>query len=194
MVTQAGRFDTEEDVLRYMLDPFPWLLMAVYQLDQEHKIVGSVAEASAKTSDSAATTDGESTGKKPAPKKMAKVKKGQGGHGPKKQDQSAQKDKTIAMLKASLAKAQAEVAQLRGGAPPPTKQATQQGPPPAAANGEADHKKKPRTPAKQRLESPQPALAPVDEGHTIMYSRSSSPHSFIWKYRLYRNCYYRNRE
>jgi hypothetical protein len=59
---QAGRFETEEDVLSYMLNPFPWLLMAVYQLDHEHKIAGSVAEqASAKTSGSAATTDGEST-------------------------------------------------------------------------------------------------------------------------------------
>ena len=57
MPTQAGRFDTEEDVLRYMLDPFPWLLMVVYQLDHEHKIAGSVIEASAKNADSAATTD-----------------------------------------------------------------------------------------------------------------------------------------
>ena len=117
---QAGRFDTEEDVLRYMLDPFPWLLMAVYQLDQEHKMTGSVAEASAKTSDSAVTTDGESTsredaGKNSAPKKGVNGKKDKGGHGPKKQkvlrqkseDQSAQKDKTIAMLKESLAKSQA---------------------------------------------------------------------------------------
>ena len=119
-MTQAGRFDTEEDVLRYMLDPFPWLLMAVYQLDQEHKITGSVAEAPAKTSDSAATTDGESTSredasKNAAPKKGVNGKKGKGGHGPKKQkllrqkfeDQSAQKDKTIAMLKQSLAQSQA---------------------------------------------------------------------------------------
>ena len=119
MTTQAGRFDSEEDVLRYMLDPFPWLLMAVYQLDQEHKIAGSVAEASAKTSESAATTDGESTshedtGNKPWERLQDTVKgaslkgkKGKGAHGPKKSD-SAQKDKTIAMLKMSLAKAQAE--------------------------------------------------------------------------------------
>ena len=144
-MTQAGRFDTEEDVLRYMLDPFPWLLMAVYQLDQEHKIAGSVIESSAKTADSAATTDGESTsredtGKKPAPKKTAKGKKGKGGHGPKKQDQSAQHLKTIVILKESLAKAEAKNAQLRGGAPPPTKQATKQEPSPASANGNADHK------------------------------------------------------
>jgi hypothetical protein len=92
---QAGRFDSEEDVLRYMLDPFPWLLMAVYELDQEHKIAGSVIKASAKTASSATTTtDGESTsredtGKKSTPKKTAKGTKGKGGHGPKKQDQSA---------------------------------------------------------------------------------------------------------
>jgi hypothetical protein len=29
---QAGRFNTEDDVLHYVLDPFPWLLMAVYEL------------------------------------------------------------------------------------------------------------------------------------------------------------------
>ena len=29
---QAGRFNTEEEVLHYVLDPFPWLLMAVYEL------------------------------------------------------------------------------------------------------------------------------------------------------------------
>ena len=69
-VTQAGRFDTEEDVLRYMLDPFPWLLMAVYQLDQEHKIAGRVADAPAKTSDSGATTaDAGSTSRKYGGKK-----------------------------------------------------------------------------------------------------------------------------
>ena len=39
---QFGRFDTEEDVMRYMIDPFPWLLMAVFELDQEHCIAGSV--------------------------------------------------------------------------------------------------------------------------------------------------------
>ena len=189
MPTQAGRFDSEEDVLRYMLDPFPWLLMAVYELDQEHKIAGSVIEASANTADSAATTDGESTsredtGKNSAPKKTSKGKKGKGGHGPKKQDQSAQYLKTIAILKESLAKSQeslansqAENAQLRGDAPPPTTQANNQEPPPASANGKAGHKKTPKSSAKQRPASPQPALAPVAEG---AYCRSSSPH-----YRLY---------
>ena len=69
-------------------------------------------------------------------------------------------------MKDSLAKSQVEVAQLRGGAPPPTKQAIKQEPPPSAANGNAGHKKEPKTPAKQRPVSPQPALTPVDEGHT----------------------------
>ena len=41
--TQAGRFNTEADVLCYMRDPAPWLLVVVYQLDQEH--AGSVIEA-----------------------------------------------------------------------------------------------------------------------------------------------------
>ena len=127
---QAGRFETEEDVLSYMMNPFPWLLMVVYQLDQEHKIAGSVAEASAKTSDSAATTDGESpsredSGKKSgtatttsadeaaAPKKKGKQgKKGKGGHGPKAPNQAAQKDKKFEMLKEAFAKSQAEVAVL----------------------------------------------------------------------------------
>jgi hypothetical protein len=40
---QFGRFDTEEDVMRYMIDPFPWLLMAVFNLDQKHSIAGSIA-------------------------------------------------------------------------------------------------------------------------------------------------------
>jgi hypothetical protein len=29
---QAGRFNTEDEVLHYVLDPFPWLLVAVYEL------------------------------------------------------------------------------------------------------------------------------------------------------------------
>ena len=44
--------------MRYMIDPFPWLLMAVYDLDQKHKIAGSVA---ATTSDKGAATGGEAT-------------------------------------------------------------------------------------------------------------------------------------
>jgi hypothetical protein len=79
---QFGRFDTEEDVMRYMIDPFPWLLMAVFNLDQEHSIAGSVAttasDKGATTSGGEATTDDEakagystdgstkSQGKKPA--------------------------------------------------------------------------------------------------------------------------------
>jgi hypothetical protein len=52
---QFGRFDSEEDVMRYMVDPFPWLLMAVYELDHKHKIAGSVATTA---SDKGATTSG----------------------------------------------------------------------------------------------------------------------------------------
>jgi hypothetical protein len=124
---QVGRFDTEEDVMRYMLDPFPWLLMAVYHLDQEHKIAGSVAEASPKTSDSAATTEGESTSREDTikksgtattsgdeaavPKKKEKQgQKGKGGHGPKAPNQAAQKNKKFEMLKEAFAKAQAQIA------------------------------------------------------------------------------------
>jgi hypothetical protein len=55
---QFGRFDTEEDVMRYMIDPFPWLLMMVFQLDQDHKIAGSVlTTASDKATDTVASTD-----------------------------------------------------------------------------------------------------------------------------------------
>jgi hypothetical protein len=135
---QVGRFDTEEDVLRYILDPFPWLLMVVYQLDQEHKIAGTVAEASAKTSDSAATTEGESTSHEESdkisvkksgknsdtatttsadevtvPKKKEKQgKKGKAGHGPKAPNQAAQKNKKFEMLKEAFAKKNAEVGKL----------------------------------------------------------------------------------
>jgi hypothetical protein len=56
---QFGRFDSEEDVMRYMIDPFPWLLMAVYELDHKHKIAGSVATTAA--SDKGAATGGEAT-------------------------------------------------------------------------------------------------------------------------------------
>ena len=128
MPTQAGRFDTEEDVLRYMLDPFPWLLMAVYELDKEHKIAGSVVDGAAKTTDSAAsTTDGESTsqdepGKKSSnittasgdeavlPKKGKQGKKAKANHGPKAPNQAAQKDKTIQMQKETIAQKDAEIA------------------------------------------------------------------------------------
>jgi hypothetical protein len=139
-----GRFDTEEDVMRYMLDPFPWLLMTVYQLDQEHKIAGSVAEqASAKTSDSAVTTD-EGTSRDASVKKSAKKsvkksvkksdtatttsadeaavpmkkvkhgKKDKGGYGPKAPNQMVQKDKQIGMQKRTISQLRAELAQLRG--------------------------------------------------------------------------------
>jgi hypothetical protein len=57
---QFGRFDTEEDVMRYMVDPFPWLLMAVFNLDQEHSIAGSIATTvSESATEGALTTDGE---------------------------------------------------------------------------------------------------------------------------------------
>jgi hypothetical protein len=174
---QAGRFDSEEDVLRYMLDPFPWLLMAVYELDQEHKIAGSVSEqASARTSDSAATMDGESTsredaGKQPgkatgkaattsgdeaaAPKKGKQGKKGKGGHGPKAPNQAAQKDKTIEMQKQSLPKKDAENAQLRADLARLRGEAlaTEQAPAKPAS------KKEPKSPARQRPASPAPAEA-----------------------------------
>jgi serine/threonine protein kinase len=55
---QFGRFDTEEDVMAYIIDPFPWLLMTVFQLDQEHCIAGSVmTTASDKATDTVASTD-----------------------------------------------------------------------------------------------------------------------------------------
>ena len=44
--------------MRYMIDPFPWLLMMVFQLDQDHKIAGSVLNtASDKATDTVASTD-----------------------------------------------------------------------------------------------------------------------------------------
>ena len=44
--------------MRYMIDPFPWLLMVVYELDHKHKIAGSVATTA---SDKGVTTGGEAT-------------------------------------------------------------------------------------------------------------------------------------
>jgi hypothetical protein len=76
---QFGRFDTEEEVMRYMIDPFPWLLMAVYQLDQEHKIAGSVlTTASDRGSDTAASTDDGSKGYSTDGSKPAGSKRGRG--------------------------------------------------------------------------------------------------------------------
>lgn len=34
----AGRFESVEAVHRYLLDPFPWLVIAVYTLDQQHHV------------------------------------------------------------------------------------------------------------------------------------------------------------
>ena len=35
---EAGRFDSEDAVKHYLLDPFPWLLMAAYAADEKHKL------------------------------------------------------------------------------------------------------------------------------------------------------------
>ena len=32
----AGRFESEDAVRHYLLDPFPWLTMAVYRIDEKH--------------------------------------------------------------------------------------------------------------------------------------------------------------
>ena len=89
--------------------------------------MGSVAEASAKTSDSAASTEGESMSQEDSGKKSGTVttsadeaaapkingkqgKKGKGGHGPKAPNQVAQKDNKFEMLKEAFAKKNAEVA------------------------------------------------------------------------------------
>jgi hypothetical protein len=55
---QFGRFDSEKDVMRYMVDPFPWMLMAVYELDHKHKIAGCVATTA---SDKGVTTTDDET-------------------------------------------------------------------------------------------------------------------------------------
>ena len=35
---QAGRFESEETLLAYLLEPFPFLLMAVYEADERHRL------------------------------------------------------------------------------------------------------------------------------------------------------------
>lgn len=39
-MVKAGRFESEDHLRRYLLEPFPWLLMAVYQVDQRHDFTG----------------------------------------------------------------------------------------------------------------------------------------------------------
>jgi hypothetical protein len=80
---------------------------------------------------------------------------------PKKQGQRTQQHDMIAMLKDSLAKkdaelanSQVEIARLRGGAPPP--EHTNQDPVPASANDKLGRKKEPTSPVKQRPASPRP--------------------------------------
>jgi hypothetical protein len=134
---QFGRFDTEEDVMRYMIDPFPWLLMMVFQLDQEHKISGSVVStASDKGTDTAASTDDDAkvgystdgaskpagpkggrgtatSGDESAGDKITKAKVPAKGKPTKKPNKKAedQKTKTIQMLKEQM-KAMAKTHQM----------------------------------------------------------------------------------
>ena len=35
-MVKAGRFESEDHLRRYLLDPFPWLVIAVFQADQKH--------------------------------------------------------------------------------------------------------------------------------------------------------------
>ena len=35
-IVKAGRFESEDHLRRYLLDPFPWLVIAVFQADQKH--------------------------------------------------------------------------------------------------------------------------------------------------------------
>ena len=47
-MVDMGRFESEDAVLHYLLDPFPWLLMAVHTLDAKHGMSsGGMQEASA---------------------------------------------------------------------------------------------------------------------------------------------------
>ena len=47
-MVDMGRFESDDAVLHYLLDPFPWLLMAVHTLDAKHGMsTGGMQEASA---------------------------------------------------------------------------------------------------------------------------------------------------
>ena len=47
-MVDMGRFESEDAVMHYLLDPFPWLLMAVHTLDAKHGMrTGGMQEASA---------------------------------------------------------------------------------------------------------------------------------------------------
>ena len=42
-MVSAGRFESEDALRHYLLDPFPWLLMVVYRNDQQHSLTTSAA-------------------------------------------------------------------------------------------------------------------------------------------------------
>ena len=52
----AGRFESEDAVRHYLLDPFPWLTMAVYRIDEKHGLT-DVPKVSASASSSPAAKD-----------------------------------------------------------------------------------------------------------------------------------------
>jgi hypothetical protein len=129
---QAGRFETEEDVMRYVLDPFPWLLMEVYTLDQEHAISSSKGlaktgserdtdamtthEGSTSMSDTGMTTDdGESKPKSKKPDntktgaKTENIQKRASAPNKKSTKQAAKDANTIQLLKGAVTKQKEEV-------------------------------------------------------------------------------------
>lgn len=42
-MVNAGRFESEDALRHYLLDPFPWLLMAVYAADERHRLTATQA-------------------------------------------------------------------------------------------------------------------------------------------------------
>ncbi len=48
-MVSAGRFESEDALQHYLLDPFPWLLMAVYRADMKHQLTVSQATETAST-------------------------------------------------------------------------------------------------------------------------------------------------
>jgi hypothetical protein len=124
---QAGRFNTEEEVLHYVLDPFPWLIMAVYELYHAQQ---KLYEAENPGADSAASwlsqlavastsaTSGQSSTEEPAKRadsdaEAAKPKKVKENKTASSGGETKEKDDKIKQLKKKLEKQNKTVANMK---------------------------------------------------------------------------------
>jgi hypothetical protein len=56
-MVSAGRFESEDALRHYLLDPFPWLLMVVYENDIKHRFTAQESPAPEAQAGAATTTN-----------------------------------------------------------------------------------------------------------------------------------------